>query len=163
VIATVIFIMATTVAPHLSRTTITVDRFVITAGLPDGWSVEDGEVQPPAALRSSCRVHGAIFSGRDWNRTLAAGLDPANVIRASNEHRELFRIGGHEAVRNEYTDSSGRTVVDIYINLTDLAPDTVALWHFDGAKTAEGRQCRIAFGFFIDSATFALRPPGATP
>src|SRR6266481_688312 len=74
------------------------DRFVLAARLPEGWSVDGGQVLPPEEMRHACRVRGNVYSDRDWNRTLAAGLEPGNAARSA-EHRTLFKVHGHVAVR----------------------------------------------------------------
>src|SRR5437763_4494201 len=71
-----------------SAITIPFDRFQLATRLPDGWSVDDGQVLPPAGMRHACHVRGDVYSNRDWNQTLATGLEPENAARAA-EHRTL--------------------------------------------------------------------------
>jgi hypothetical protein len=141
---------------HPSVITLTSSGFRLTATVPSGWSTEDGQVLPAMSLRSVCRVHGEFYRGRDWNRTLAAALDFGNIVRTSTEHRTLFRIGGHKALANQYTDGSGKAIENVYIDLADLETDSVAVWSFEGDNTAEGRQCGLQFETFIGSASIKL-------
>ena len=62
-----------------SAITIPFDRFVFSARLPEGWSVDGGQVLPPVEMRHACQVRGDIYGGRDWDRMLAAALEPDNA------------------------------------------------------------------------------------
>jgi hypothetical protein len=139
------------------RITIPFDRFMVGARLPAGWSIEEGQVLPPMALRSACHVHGVTYGDRDWNRMLVTELDPGNVLRSSKERRVLSRIGGHVAINNQYTDLFGKRIEYVYIDLADLETGSVAVWSFEGDDTAGGRRCKLEFGMFIAGASFELR------
>jgi hypothetical protein len=133
------------------------DRFVLATRLPEGWSVDGGQVLPPEEMRHACRVRGDVYSDRDWNRTLAAGLEPDNAARSA-ERRSLFRVGGHVAVRNELVDGSGKRIENVYIDLSDLEPGSLAIWSFERDDTAEGKECEMGFDIFVTSASIVLPP-----
>jgi hypothetical protein len=143
---------------HPSVVTVTSDGFTLTAKLPTGWSVEDGQILPPMALRSACRVRVELHKDRDWNRALSAALDAENVVRSATEHRTLLKVSGRVAVTSEYTDGSHKRIENVYIDLEDLEAGDLAVWTFEGDNTAEGQQCQMAFGMFIGSATIKLQP-----
>lgn len=146
-----------------SAITIPFGRFTLASQLPEGWSVDGGQVLPPVEMRHACRVRGDVFRDRDWNRTLEAGLEPENAARAA-ERRVVVKIDGHVAVRSDYVDASRKRIEDVYINLTDLEPGSVAIWRFEGDDTAEGKECKMGFGVFIGNASIVLRPDaGASP
>jgi hypothetical protein len=143
---------------HASVIRVTSSGFTLAGQVPvlSGWSAEDGQIVPPIALRSACHVRGDYYEGRDWNPTLAAALDYGNVARSAGEHRVLLKVGGHSALLNEYVDRSDSTILNVYINLADLKPGSIAVWSFQGDHSAEGRQCRTEFGGFILSAAIKL-------
>jgi hypothetical protein len=146
-----------------SAVRIPFDHFVLAARLPEGWSVDGGQVLPPEEMRHACQLHGVVYTGRDWNRTLAAGLEPQNAARAA-ERRSLFRVGGHVAVRNDHADGSGKRIENVYIDLADLEPGSLAIWSFERDNTAEGLQCETGFDIFIGSTSIVLPPDaGASP
>jgi hypothetical protein len=139
--------------------TMTSDRVTVTVRMPAGWSAAAGRIQPPAEFRQACEVRAELDSTRGWDRTLAAGLEPADLARLAKEHRALFRLSGHVAVRNWYINTAGRTVEGVYINLEDVSAGSVATWTFEGDHTAEGQRCRMEFGRFSASAKVAPPEP----
>ncbi|HEX7140794.1 MAG TPA: hypothetical protein VF219_23275 [Vicinamibacterales bacterium] len=131
--------------PRMSaeRSVIESDPLKITARLPVGWSVEEGRVVPPVALRSDCQVHREMVHD-DWNRSLAA------VMRDSAPTwRELMKIGGHVAVEYRTTVGS-RTTTSVYINLEEIQPATFAVWSVETDNTDAGLQCQHEFSAFVD-------------
>ena len=140
-----------------SAVRIPFDHFVLATMLPEGWSVDGGQVLPPEEMRHACQVHGVVYTDRDWNRTLAAGLEPENAARSA-ERRVLFKVGGHVAVKNDYADGSRKRIERIYVNLADLEPGSLAIWSFERDDTAEGKQCEMEFDVFVSSASIMLRP-----
>ena len=60
-------------------------------------------------------------------------------------------IGGHPAVSSRDT-SGGKTVMNVYINLSEAEPDSASVWSFQGEKTKEGGDCELQFLAFISSA-----------
>lgn len=150
---------------HASVIRLTSAGFTLAGQVLSGWSAEDGQILPPMALRSACRVRGDFYRDRDWNQTLAAALDFGNAARSA-EHRVLFKVGGHVAVSNQYMGSS-REIENVYIDLADLEAGSLAVWSFEGDATAEGRQCHMEFAGFIHSAVIRLQTsadhPGTPP
>ena len=142
---------------HLSAITLASSGFTLTAKVPAGWSTEDGQVLPPPAFRSACHVHAVFYRDRDWNRTLAIALGTDDASRA-REKRTLSRVGGHRVVQNRFMDASGRTILNVYIDLEDLTPGGISVWSFDGTNTPEGRRCEHQFGTFIQTAAIKLEP-----
>jgi len=132
--------------------TLKASGFIFKARLPRGWSVTGGEVVPPETFTSSCQVHGEFLTNREWNRFLVAALDPRNFGRAAREERFVRRIGGLPAVSSRYT-SDGNTVINIYVNLSEIEPDSASVWSFKGDTTQEGQDCALQFMSFVSSAT----------
>jgi hypothetical protein len=126
--------------------------FVFKARLPRGWSVKDGAVAPPEAFASSCQVRGEFLTNHEWNRFLVSALGLRSVARATGEERFVRRIGGLPAVSSRYTDD-GHTVINIYVNLSEVEPDSASVWSFKGDTTQEGQDCALQFMSFIGSAT----------
>src|ERR1051326_200730 len=118
------------------RSVIETEPFVVSAFLPDGWSVENTQVVPPEALRSACRVHWELLRGSDWNIALVGAMRDTRPDR-----RELFKAGGHVAVRYE-TDATE----SVFINLDDIEPAAFAVWTVAFDQNAAGRQCQVEFG-----------------
>lgn len=142
--------------------TIQFDRFMLATRLPEGWSVDGGQPVPPVEMRHACHVRGDVFRDRDWNRTLAAELEPNNAARAG-ERRVVCRVGGHVAVRNDYVNASKKRIENIYVDLADLEPGSIAIWRFEGDGTEEGNQCEMGFDTFVGSASIVLRPDAGAP
>ena len=73
----------------------------------------------------------------------------------------LALVGGHPAVSNRYT-RDGRTIRNIYIDLSDVQRDSGAVWSFEGSPTPEGRDCEQQFVAMIHSVkvTERRRPAG---
>ncbi len=128
------------------RTTIETEPFVITAFLPLGWSVENGQVVPPEALRSACRVHWSVLHGSDWNTALAGAMRDAIL-----DKRELFKSGGHVVVKYETN-----TTESVYINLDDIEPSAFALWNVEIDEAPAGRQCRSEFDALAHTVSIKL-------
>ena len=57
------------------------------------------------------------------------------------DKRELFKMGGHVAVKYET-----KTTESVYINLDDIEPATFAVWSVENDGSAAGGQCRSEFG-----------------
>src|SRR5260221_4856447 len=134
-----------------SAVTLKSSGFVFKARLPRGWSVTDGAVVPPEAFASACHVRGEFYRNREWTRFLVSALDLGDVVHASRQQRVLRRIGGLPAVSSRDT-SGGNTVMNVYINLSEVEPDSASVWSFQGEKTQEGRDCELQFLAFVTSA-----------
>jgi hypothetical protein len=132
--------------------TLKASGFVFKARLPRGWSTTDGQVVPPEAFASSCQVHGEFLTNREWNRLLVSALDLRNMAHAAREERFVLRIGGHPAVSSRYS-SDGNTVINVYVNLSEVEPDSASVWSFKGDTTQEGQDCALQFMSFIGTAT----------
>jgi hypothetical protein len=131
--------------------------FVFQANVPRGWSLTiDHVIAPPPAYASSCRVRDTFYTGLDWNSFLESALNSTNGVRATEGTRLVQKIGGHPAVSNRYVRELF-TVYDMYINLSDLQPDSGAVWTFEGNSTPEGLDCEHQFLFMINSATITRR------
>lgn len=132
--------------------TLASSGFVFSAMLPHDWSfkAERGFV-PPAQLASSCRVRSAFHSDRDWNRFLASALRSTDGLNAADDARIILKIGGHPAVSDRYVRGSVM-VRNVYIDLSDLRPDSGAVWTFEGDATDEGTDCELQFLALIHSA-----------
>lgn len=133
-------VAATALGAHsrsISKGRVVIERepLVVTAELLDGWSVGSGQLVPPEALRSGCRVHRELLRGSDWNAALADAMRDAIV-----DKRELFKAGGHVAVKYET-----KTTESIYINLEDIEAAAFERWVVENDDNAAGRQCRSEF------------------
>ena len=131
--------------------TIQSSGFELRAMLPQGWAFtpEQGFVPPPA-LASSCRVRGTFYTDRNWDDFLVSALRSNDVFRTRDDARTAHKIGGHPAVSNRYTRDT-LTVRDIYINLSDLQPDSGAVFTFEGSDNSD---CEMQFVALIHSAAF---------
>jgi len=130
-------------------------EFVFKARLPRGWSSTETEIVPPPAAASACRVHGTFYSNREWNRFLVAALESDNAARASKESREVLEIGGHPAV-SERSSNGGTKVRTFYINLSDLAPDSLTVWRLESDRVEQARDCELQFIALMQSAEITL-------
>jgi len=128
------------------RSVIETAPFVVSAQFPEGWSVENGQVVPPEALRSACRVQREILHGSDWNTALAGAMRDAQL-----DKRELFKAGGHVAVKYE----TGATE-SVFINLDDIEPAAFAIWNVAFDQNAAGHQCRSEFD--VLARTVSIEP-----
>jgi len=128
------------------RTTIETEPLAVTAWLVEGWSAGDGRLVPPESLRSACRVRMELVRGSDWNTALADAMRGAIVDR-----RELFKSGGHVAVKYET-----KTTESVYINLDDIAPATFAVWNVENEESPAGRQCRSEFDVIAHTVSMKL-------
>jgi hypothetical protein len=128
--------------------------FALRAKMPKGWSyTTDHGFVPPPSVASSCRVRGVFHTDREWDRFLVSAL------RASDgDHRYIFKIGGHPAVSSRYRREA-RTIRNIYIDLSDLQPDSGAVWTFEGSPTPEGSDCEQQFVMMIESARITRATP----
>jgi len=138
--------------------TLEASGFVLKAKLPHGWSfTQDRGFVPPPAFASVCRVRYEFYADREWHRVLEPALSrPAPVEGA----RFGLKIGGHEALSNRYVRET--TIVrDVYINLSDLQPDSGAIWSFEaGANTSqEEMDCETQFLAVINTAIITRRTP----
>lgn len=131
--------------------------FEFRALLPQGWSftTEHGFV-PPSALESSCRVRGGFHTNQSWDRFLVSKLRSTDGFRTADGARSVMKIGGHPAVSNRYVREPF-AVHDIYINLSELQPDSGAVWTFEGTRTKEGTDCGLQFLALIQSARITRR------
>lgn len=129
------------------RSVIESEPFTITARLPEGWTVEDARIVPPASLRSSCQVHWELIRDRDWNTALAS------VVRDSAPaSRALVKIGGHAALDVQSGAGAGsRSSRSYYINLDDIEPATFSIWTFEGDNSSAGHECQMGFMFLVQS------------
>lgn len=135
------------------RTLIESEPFAVTAQLPEGWTVDEGRVVPPEAIRSVCTVTKSVIQDREWKSVVA------DALRESPAWRQLKQIGGHEAA--EYRTTAGsRLTHTVYINLDSLEPVGVAIWRVETNNTAAGRQCQL--DFTVLSSSLRIDPP-ATP
>jgi hypothetical protein len=132
-----------TVAP---RSVIESEPLVVTARLPEGWTVDEGRIVPPEAMRAACRVSRTLFQDREWKSVVAAALREAPVWR------ELLKIGGHEAVWYRTTTASQLTE-SVYINLDSIEPVGVAIWRVEADKDDAGWKCQRDFAAFVGSLT----------
>jgi hypothetical protein len=66
------------------------------------------------------------------------------------DERYVLKIGGHPAVSSRYMRND-RTIRKIYIELTNLQPDSGAVWTFEGSPTPEGSDCELQFVAMIQS------------
>jgi hypothetical protein len=137
------------------RVTVSSSGFVLKTTVPRGWSTTEDQVVPPASFGSACHVRGEFYRDREWNHFLSAELDPENFVRLSAEHRNLLRIGGRPAVMAR-SESGGAVVVHVYINTSDLEPNTAALWTFTGDDSQDGLECEAQFEALIASASITL-------
>lgn len=141
-------------------TPVTVESsgFELRATLPHGWSftAEQGLVPPPE-LAPSCRVRSVFYTDRNWDRFLAPALRSTDGLLTSDDARMVLKMAGHPAVSNRYVREA-LTVRDIYINLSDLQPDSGAVWTFEGKRTPEASDCEMQFVSMIQSATITRRP-----
>jgi hypothetical protein len=131
-------------APHRPavRTVIESEPFVVTGELPEGWTVDEGRVVPPEAIRSACRVGTTLFHDREWKSVVAAAL------RDSPVWRESIKIGGHEAA--EYRTTTGSRSTDtLYINLDSIEPMGVSIWRVEADKDDAGWQCEREFSALV--------------
>ena len=147
-------VAATALGAHsrsISKGRVVIERepLVVTAELLDGWSVGNGQLLPPEALRSGCRVHRELLRGSDWNAALADAMRDAIV-----DKRELFKAGGHVAVKYET-----KTRESVYINLDDIESSTFALWSVENDDTPAGRQCRSEFDALAHTVSIKLPAP----
>jgi len=125
--------------------TLVSSGFELRAKMPQGWSyTTDRGFMPPPTCASSSRVVGVFHTGREWDRFLASAL-------RDGDQRYVLKIGGHPAVSSRYA-REGRTIRSIYINLSDLQPDSGAVWTFEGSSTPEGSECEQQFAAMIESA-----------
>ncbi|HEU4886359.1 MAG TPA: hypothetical protein VFV49_00625 [Thermoanaerobaculia bacterium] len=134
--------------------------FELRAMLPQGWTftAEQGLV-PPLEFASSCRVRGGFYTDRNWDRFLVSALRSTDSVLTAEEARFVLKIGGHPAVSNRYVREPF-TVRDIYIDLSDLQPDSGAVWTFEGSPTPERSDCELQFLALIQSARITrLRSP----
>lgn len=131
--------------------------FEFRAMLPQGWSfTTDHGFVPPPAFASSCRVRGGFYTDRKWDRFLVSALRPTDGMSTGEDGRTVLKIGGRPAVSNRYVRAPF-TVRDIYINLSDLQPDSGAVWTFEGSPTPEGSDCELQFLAMIHSAKITRR------
>lgn len=131
--------------------------FVFHATLPQGWSLTtDHVIVPPPAFASSCRVRGKFYTDVRWGSFLEAAFRSTNGVRAAEGTRFVQKIGGHAAVSNRYVRDL--VVHDMYIDLSDIQPDSGAVWTFEGSPTDEGLDCEAQFLAMISSARITNRP-----
>lgn len=114
------------------------DPLRVSVRLPEGWSVENGQVVPAAAVRSACQIHVSVYPDSDWNAALAP------VVRDASVSRMLHRIGGHVAVDGRKHSGSAYEEM-VFIDLEDIRPRTLAVWNIEYDNSAEGRQCQMSF------------------
>jgi hypothetical protein len=130
--------------------------FVFHASLPRGWSLStDDVIVPPPAFASSCRVRGKFYTDVKWDSFLEAAFRSTNGVRAPEGTRSVQKIGGHAAVSNRYVRDL--VIHDIYIDLSDIRPDSGAVWTFEGSSTEEGSQCEVQFLAMIGTAKITNR------
>lgn len=131
--------------------------FEFRATLPHGWSfTTDQGFVPPPDFASSCRVRGEFHTDRDWDRFLLSALRTTDGVRRAEDARIVLKVAGHPGVSNRYVREP-YTVRDIYINLSDLQPDSGAVWTFEGSPTPEGSDCELQFLEMMHSATITRR------
>ena len=137
-------------APRLQvqRTLIESVPFVVTTQLPEGWTVDDGRVVPPAALRPACRVTGSVMQDRRWKSVVADALR-----EDAPAWRQLRKIGEHETAEYRTTVGS-RTTDTVYIN---LEPMGVAIWRVEADNNDAGLQCQTEFSLLV--GTLAISRP----
>lgn len=131
------------------RTVIESEPFLVKATyLPDGWTVDEGRVVPPEALRSTCHVSRTLFQDREWKTVVAAALRDS-----APAWRQLMKIGGYEAA--EYRTTVGSHLAEtVYINLDSIAPMGVAIWRVETDDAGDiGLKCRTDFGVLVHSLT----------
>ena len=138
-----------------SGTPITIQSsgFELHAMMPQGWTftAEQGFVPPPA-LASSCRVRGTFYTDRKWDDFLVSALRSNDVFRT--DARVAMKIGDHPAVSNRYTREAV-TVHDTYINLSELQPDSGAVFT---VESSGGSDCEMQFVALIHSARITRSP-----
>lgn len=126
--------------------------FVFHAILPRGWSLTTEQlIVPPPAMGSSCRLRGEFYTDVRWGSFLEAAFRSTDGVSTAKGTRFVQKIGGHAAVSNRYVRDL--VVHDIYINLSDIRPDSGAVWTFEGSSTEEGLDCEAQFLAMINSAT----------
>jgi hypothetical protein len=131
--------------------------FEVRAMLPHGWSLTtDQGFVPPPELASSCRVRGELHTDRNWDRFLVPALRSTDDVRTGGVARVVLKVDGHPAVSNRYVRGPF-TVRDIYIDLSDLQPDSLAVWTFEGAHTTEAAECERQFMAMVQGATISRR------
>jgi hypothetical protein len=131
--------------------------FEFRATLPHGWSftTEQGFVPPPD-FASSCRVRGRFHVDRNWDRFLVSALRSTDGVSKAKDARIVLKVAGYPAVSNRYVREPF-TVRDIYINLSDLRPDSGAVWTLEGSPTPEGSDCELQFLEMMHSSTITRR------
>jgi hypothetical protein len=131
--------------------------FVFRATLPHGWSfTADQGFVPPPDLASSCRVRGRFYIDRDWERFLTSALRATDGLRTAEDARYVLKIAGQPAVSNRYM-REGFTIRDVYIDLSELRPDSGAVWTFEGSRSREESDCELQFLGMMHSATITRR------
>jgi hypothetical protein len=134
--------------PQVQRTVIESTPYVVSAQLPDGWSVDDGRVVPPEALRPACRVTGSVIQDREWKSVVAGALR-----EDAPAWRQLRKIGGYETAEYRTTVGS-RTTDTVYINLESMG---VAIWRVEADNNDAGLQCESEFSLLV--GTLAISRP----
>jgi hypothetical protein len=120
--------------------------FELRAMMPQGWAyTADHGFVPPPDFASSCRVRGVFHIAREWDRFLVSALRGRD-----GDERHVLKIGGHPAVSSRYMRND-RTIRNIYINLSDVRPDSGAVWTFEGSPTSEGSDCELQFVAMIQT------------
>jgi len=110
-----------------TQVTLEFSGFVFRATLPHGWSVTaDQTIVPPPELTSSCSVRRRVRTEGDWDDFVVSALRSANGAHPPDGTRILVKVGGHQAVSNRYMREAS-TIRDIYIDLSDLRPDSGAV------------------------------------
>jgi len=133
--------------------TLESSAFELRATLPHGWSFTADQVfVPPPGWASSCRVRGVFYTDVNWDRFLVSALRSSDGVGRTEDARMVLKVAGHPAVSDRYVREPF-TVRDIYINLSDLQPDSGAVWTFEGSPTPEGQDCEIQFLAMMHSAT----------
>jgi hypothetical protein len=143
-------VLSLAAAPWLQthRTRIESEPFVVTAQLPEGWSVDGGRVVPPETVRSACRVSRSLIQDRDWKSVVAAAMR-----EDAPTWRQLRRISRYETA--EYHTTVGSRLTDtVYINLESMG---VAIWRVEADNSDAGWQCRSEFSLL--TSTLAIQAP----
>ena len=128
--------------------------FLLHTRLPRGWTVADDTIVPSAACGSSGRVEIRFHRDQEWNAFLVAALGTDG--RRPGQRQAVLRIGGHPAVWDEYATEDGK-VTSIYVNLSGLEPDSVAVLTSRQGLSPNERDCERQFLAVVHSAEFLER------
>jgi len=92
-----------------------------------------------------------VLYGPQLGPLLVSALRPSDHLLTSEKARVVLKVAGHPGVSNRYV-REGVRVLDIYINLSDLQPDSGSVWTVESSPTQAGLDCEYEFDAMIRSA-----------